>query len=179
MQELILKPKEGIILQLGERIEAVDEPLWIRFGLIDFAVEEGSAQHQLLNCIAHAMKHAVPTGWKIEAVRHHRHLAELIDDAHVLIIPHAFTRKRTAKRRQYAEHQIDIIVCGKLDTDSTVARVDRWMEMFLDGGGPLDCATCMNAETLDVASAGYSVEALIQTPSIFFGGLRLTLWEFV
>jgi len=50
--------------------------------------------------------------------------------------------------------------------------------LFLDGGGPLDFAPCMDAVTLDEASAGYSVEALTNTPSMFIGGLRLTFWIF-
>ena len=178
MQELILKPEEGIILQPGERIEAGSEPLWIRFGLVNFAAEDGSAQHQLLESIAQVLKHAAPSDWQIEPVRHIRHLAELVGGARVTIIPNSLTRKRTAKKLQYAEHQIDIIVIGKLDTDSTVVLLDRWIELFLDGGGPLDYAPCMDAVTLDESSAGYSIEALTQTPSMFFGGLRLTFWIF-
>jgi len=178
MQELILKPEEGIILAPGERIEAGGEPLWIRFGLVNFAVDGGSDQHQLLASIAQVLKHAAPSGWQIEAVTHIRHLAELVGDARVTVIPHSLVRKRTAKRLQYAEHQIDIIVVGKIDTDSTVALLDRWLELFLDRGGPLDIAKCMNAETLDESSAGYSVEELTKTPSMFFGGIRLTFWKF-
>jgi hypothetical protein len=49
--------------------------------------------------------------------------------------------------------------------------------LFLDGGGPLDCAACMNVAMLEEAEAGYSIEALTQTPSIFLGGLKLTFWE--
>ena len=178
MEELILKPEEGVVLQPWEQIGAGSEPLWIRFGVLDFAVEEGSTQQKLLQCIAQYLQHAAPTGWQIESVKHLRQLAELVGDARVVIVPHALSRQRTAKGRQYAEHQIDVIVTGKLDTDSTVDLLDQWMELFLDGGGPLDCATCMNADTLDESSPGYSIEDLIQTPSMFFGGLRLTFWEF-
>jgi len=179
MQELILKPDEMIVLQPGEQIEAGDQPLRIRFGLIDFTIDEnGSPQQQLLDCIAQYLHHAAPTHWQISVAKHVRQLAELLSDTPlVTVIPKNLSWKRTARGRQHAVHEVDILVVGLLDTDSTVAMIDQWAELFLDGGGSLNCATCMDAATIDQAEAGYDTDALTNTPSAFVGGLRLTFWE--
>ena len=103
-------------------------------------------------------------------------LTQQVGDAFVAIFPTRREPKRTARRAQCTEHDIDIVVTGRLDTDSTVAIIERWEALFLDGGGPLEHA-CMETTMLDGSEAGYNLEALTQTPSMFFGGLRLTFWE--
>lgn len=178
MDELILQPNESIVLQPGELTGAGSEPLRIRVGLVNFAADdEGSSQHKLQTAVAQCLRLAAPSDWRIETVKHFKQLAELLGEPLVAILPHKLEWKRTAKGRQYALHEIDIIVVGQLDTDSTVALLDQWAELFLDGGGEIDMATCMNAETLDGAEPGYDPDELTKTPSTFFGGLRLTFWE--
>jgi len=179
MEELILKPEESIILQPGERIGAGEQPLRIRFGLIEFASHNnGSTQHQLLASVAQCLRHAAPTHWQISIAAHVRQLSELLTDVpNVVVVPKDLSWKRTAKGRQYTAHEVDVLVVGLLDTDSTVAMIDQWAELFLDGGGEIEMATCMNADTIDQAEAGYDTDALTNTPSTFFGGLRLTFWE--
>ena len=178
MQELILQPEDSIVLAPGESLGAGDEPLHIRVGLVEFASEGGSSQQQLLDSVAKCLWLAVPTGWQIRVVKHIRQPVEGLTDAPlIIVVPHDLSWKRTAKGRQHAVHEIDILVTGLLDTDSTVALIDQWAEMFLDGAGSLDRADCTNAETIDGAEAGYSEEQLTNTPSTFFGGLRLTFWS--
>ena len=179
-EELILQPEQKIILSSGEQLAAGNQPLWIRYGLIDFSVKDGSTQQQIQNAVARHMKYAAPTNWRIETVKHARQQAQHTEGALVLIVPSALTWKRTSRGKPYVEHQIDIIVLGKgkIDTDNTVALIDRWAKLFLVGGGLLEKATCMNADTFEQAPAGYSLNALTDTPSMFIGGLRLTFWEF-
>jgi len=178
MQELIVQPEESIVLPPGESLRAGDEPLRIRFGLVSFASDNGSVQQQLLDSVARCMRLAVPAGWQIRVEKHLRQFVEqLTDTPLVVIFPKDLSWRRIAKGRQHAVHDIDIVVAGLLDTDSTVALIDQWAEMFLDGGGSIDRADCMNAVTIDGAEAGYSTEFLTNTPSAFVGGLRLTFWS--
>ena len=179
MQELILQPETSMVLEPGESLGAGDEPLHIRVGLVEFAsTEGGSSQQQLLNSVAECLQHAVPTGWQIRVVKHIRQPVEGLTDAPlIIVVPHDLSWKRTAKGRQHAVHEIDTLVTGLLDTDSTVALIDQWVEMFLDGAGSLDRADCVDAATIDGAEAGFSEEQLTNTPSVFFGGLRLTFWS--
>jgi hypothetical protein len=178
MDELILQPDESLILQPGEGIGAGDEPLRIRVGLVEFASAGGSVQQQLLDSVAQCLRLAVPSGWQIRVEKHLRHLVDqLTSTPLVVIVPKDLSWNRTAKGRQHAVHEIDIVVAGFLDTDSTVALIDQWAEIFLDGGGSLDRADCMHAVTIDGAEAGFDADALTNTPSAFFGGLRLTFWS--
>jgi len=178
MQELILHPNTSIVLPPGESLGAGEEPLHIRVGLVEFASGDGSVQQQLLDSVAQCMRLAVPAGWQIKVVKHLRQPVEGLTDAPlILILPKDLSWKRTAKGRQHAVHEIDLLVTGLLDTDSTIALIDQWAEMFLDGAGSLDHADCIDAATIDGADAGYSEEQLTNTPSTFVGGLRLTFWS--
>jgi hypothetical protein len=178
MDELIVQPNESIVLRPGEMLGAGAEPLRIRVGLVEFAANDGgSSQNQILTAVAQCLRSAAPTNWRIETVTHYRQLAELLGEPLVAVLPHKLEWKRTAKGRKYTLHEIDMIVVGSLDTDSTVNLLDQWAELFLDGGGSIEAATCMNADTLDNAEPGYDPDELTKTPSTFFGGLRLTFWE--
>ena len=177
IRKLRLTPGETIILTPGEMMTPASEPMMITFGMPDFNATGRSAQEQILASIVKCLLCAIPAAWQIEVVKHFRKFAEQIDKPIVRVIPQEITWKRTAKGRQYREHVVDILLLGKLETDSTVQLLDQWAELFLDGGGPLEHA-CMNVTTLDIAEAGYSVEALTNTPSLYIGGLQLTFWEF-
>ena len=174
--KILLTPGESIRLAIGEKVTPSNEPIKICFGEPDFTASGRSSQEQILASIVKCLSCAIPSAWKIEVVPFEKHRVEQIDQPFINIIAKSIEWKRSAKGRQYREHLIDVLLIGKLETNSTVWLLDQWAELFLDAGGPLEHA-CMRVAPLDIAEAGYSVEALTDTPSTYVGGLQLTFWE--
>ena len=157
IRKLQLTPGETMLLAPGEKITALSEPIKICFGMPDFTAAGRSSQEQLLSSVVKCLLCAIPSAWRIEAVKYNRRHAEQIDQPIVNVIANAIAWKRTSKGRQYREHVIDVLLIGRLETERTVWLLDQWAELFLDGGGPLEHA-CMSATPFDIAEAGYSVE---------------------
>ena len=176
IRRLQLQPGEELRLLPGEQLLPHSEPFVICFGQPDFSASGKSEQERITASIVRCLRCAIPSNWHVEGVKFFRRMAERINTPIVSVIPARIEWKRTAKCRQYREHTVDIVVTGQLDADHAIHIIDQWAELFLDGGGPLEHA-CMSAETLDIAEAGYSIDALSGTPSAFVGGLQLTFWE--
>jgi hypothetical protein len=136
----------------------------------------GSVAVEPLYAVKSYLQLAVPTGWTVKTAKHIRQLVENAEPPLVAVMANRLTWKRSAKGREYCEHEINVIVTGEIDTDETVHLLDEWAKLFIDGAGPLDDFACMHAATLDEAETGYSVEELTNTPSRFYGGLTLTFW---
>ncbi|GHT30660.1 hypothetical protein FACS1894214_0930 [Planctomycetales bacterium] len=173
---IILTPDESLVINPGEELKpSGDEPLRITFGLLHFPLSGGGQQEQVLNAVKEYLRYAVPNGWTVETAKHLRINAENTAVL-VQIVPNKIVWKRSAKGRQYTEHEINVVLTGMLETDFAVALLNEWAKLFLDGGGPFDDIPCMGAETLLEAEAGYDADALTDTPSRYYGGLRLTFW---
>jgi len=147
----------------------------VPFGLLHFPFTTEGQQEQILNAVKEYLQYAVPDGWQVITAKHLRINVENIETL-VQIVPNRIAWRRSAKGQQRAEHEINVILTGRIETDFAVSLLGEWARLFLDSGGPFDDIPCMGAETLTEAEAGYDADALTDTPRRYYGGLRLTFW---
>ncbi|MCL2745398.1 MAG: hypothetical protein FWE67_16280 [Planctomycetaceae bacterium] len=179
MEEIIvLTPEESLLIMPGEELKpGGDIPLRIMFGLVKFPLNGDSAQEEILNAVSEYLRYAVPVGWNVISAKHLRIEAENTEPL-VQVVPGTISWQRTTKAKQKTVHAINVVVSGFIETDFAVALLGKWAELFLDSGGPFDDFPCMGAETITEAEAGFDVDALTDTPSRYYGGLRLTFWGY-
>jgi hypothetical protein len=117
-------------------------------------------------------------------------LAENIkSDRMILLMPVKTVWTRTGKRHVRRELTVNVIFVAK-NINIDLAVMDRLLHTiasdFLnneideddaDYGGVFDGYSCFTAETVDNAYLGFVLEAFIETPSVYIGGLKLTFWS--
>ena len=137
-------------------------------------------QQLLLASTAQLLRDLLPSAytieWYIESIRRFRKIAEG-EGTVVLVMPKKLEWTRQSKGTIITIHEIDIAMTGDIDVEAAVDILGDWAHYFLEDAGPLEDFPCMAAATLNGAEAGFDPDELTNTPSKFFGGLRLTFWE--
>jgi hypothetical protein len=107
----------------------------------------------------------------------------------IFVVPVETQWVRTSRGHVRRELTVDIIFVAKTD-DVNVDDMDGVLNKIATGflnnaidesdadvGGIFEGYTCMGVTTLNQAGAGFILETLTKTPSIYLGGLRVTFWN--